>query len=85
MMRKFDGTRILIATHNAGKLEEMRALLRFGPRLRLSFSALLYCLNLTEAARIYNFMSKPHGSVAILTTLWVWTVYPSSLLSLQPL
>ncbi|WP_300033029.1 RdgB/HAM1 family non-canonical purine NTP pyrophosphatase [uncultured Roseobacter sp.] len=29
MTRKFDGTRILIATHNAGKLEEMEQL--FGP------------------------------------------------------
>lgn len=26
-MRRFDGTRLLVATHNAGKLEEMRALL----------------------------------------------------------
>ena len=26
-MRKFDGKRLLIATHNAGKLDEMRALL----------------------------------------------------------
>lgn len=28
-MRKFEGSRLLVATHNAGKLEEMRAL--FGP------------------------------------------------------
>ncbi|MFD1795126.1 RdgB/HAM1 family non-canonical purine NTP pyrophosphatase [Paracoccus aurantiacus] len=27
MMRRFEGTRLLVATHNAGKLEEMRALL----------------------------------------------------------
>ncbi|WBU63836.1 RdgB/HAM1 family non-canonical purine NTP pyrophosphatase [Paracoccus aerodenitrificans] len=27
-MRRFDGKRLLIATHNAGKLDEMRALLR---------------------------------------------------------
>ena len=26
-MRRFDGTRLLVATHNAGKLDEMRALL----------------------------------------------------------
>ncbi len=26
MTRRFDGDRILIATHNAGKLDEMRAL-----------------------------------------------------------
>ena len=29
MSRKFEGDRILIATHNAGKLEEMREM--FGP------------------------------------------------------
>ena len=65
MTRKFDGTRILIATHNAGKLDEMRQL--FAPHGVMVTGAAE--LNLpepeeTETTFVGNARIKAHAAVA---------------------
>ena len=65
MTRKFDGTEILIATHNAGKLEEMEQLFApYGVRVRGAAELNLAEPEETENTFVGNARIKARAAVA---------------------